>query len=205
MAYILLYSAASGSVSNLRDGNDFERRLARARGRSSVVDIIEEGNGEITEQLMSGQGQIATESGYFQEFVGEDEIDLPIIDVAKKPGRMSYPVPTEAVDSLPHHVLTQVEEQEFARIEGEYDPDEKEFTNVSIGWSADERSAWDQLMREIDEQDAIAPVLDYLVFNHGSERWTPEAIADIRDVRASTVRENIREIRAANEETDPER
>jgi hypothetical protein len=203
MAYILLYPATSGSVNRLNEGHEFEQRLARSRGKSEVVDTIETDE-ERTEILEIEQGYVTTNSGIMMEFVDECEIDLPIMDVAKKPTRQAYRVTTEAFESLPLYILSQVEQQEYVRIQADYDPETKEFSNVSLGWNADEISEWDRLMEEIDQRDAVAPVIDYLVSKHGSDKWTPEAIADVRDVAPQTVRQNIRQIRTADEDADAE-
>jgi len=203
MSYILLYPADSGSIEALNDGRELEKQLARSRGESGVVDTIDGEDGdEQAELLHAERGPVLTHSGYMMEFVTAADTALPIIDVAKKPGRQAYPVAEESVQSLPVHILSRVEKQEYVRIEAEYDADEKEFRNVSLGWDAEEKSPWDQLMEALDERDMVNPVLDYLVFTHGPERWTPEAIADVRGVEPKTVRENIKRIRAADKDQD---
>lgn len=136
------------------------------------------------------------------DFVEEDEIDLPIIDIAKKADRTSYPIPTDALESLPLHVLGKAEQQEYVRIQGEYDPDTQEFSDVSLGWNPDQRSPWDEIMEEIEHRDAVTPVLDHLVNKHGDDSWTPEAIADVRGVESDTVRENIKRFQSDENESE---
>jgi hypothetical protein len=200
--YILLFPASSGSRDRLEDECKFEQELARARGKSSVVGVTRHESGKATEELVSHQGIVELHSGFMMDFVEEEETELPIMDVAKKAKRTSYAVPTEALDSLPLHVLGKAEKQEYVRIQAEYDPDTKEFSDVSLGWDPDQKSPWDRLMEEIDERETVTPVLDHLVNKHGDDSWTPEAIADVRGVETQTVRENIKQIQASEEDEE---
>jgi len=198
MDHILLYIASSEDVASLNDGDEFARRLARGRGKSEVVEVIEE-DGETAELVASEQGFVTTESGYMMEFVSEIDIHLPIMDCANMDDRRAYRVPTEAVESLPAHILSELEQQEYVRIMAEYDSNNKEFSDASLGWDSDEKEPWDLVMEELDDRDVVNPVLDYLVFEKGSDKWTPETIAQVRDVQPDTVRENIQNIRTTKE------
>ena len=195
MPYILLFPATSGSKDRLETGYEFEQRLARSRGSSSV---IKQNDSNDTEKLLSHRGIVSVDSGFMMEFVDEEETDLPIMDVAKNPERTSYAVPTEALESLPLHVLGRAERQGYVRIEAEYDVDTQEFSAVSLGWDPSKKSPWDRLMEEIDERETVTPVLDYLVNKHGDDSWTPEAIADVRGVETKTVRENIKQMQSSD-------
>ncbi|WP_312622064.1 hypothetical protein [Haloarcula sp. 1CSR25-25] len=199
MAYIFLYIASSESVSSLRNGDELACRLARGRGLSEVVRSVEDGD-EVTEILASERGYVTIESGYMMEFVDESDTHLPAVDVAKMNDRRAYRVPSEAVESLPAHILSELEEQEYVRIRGEYNSDGKEFSDVSLGWHSNDKSPWDLMMEELDRREVVNPVLDYLVFEHGSDRWTPEAIAEARGVQPETVRDNIQNIRTTKEQ-----
>lgn len=198
-SYIFLYIAASGNMSALNRGEQFEERLARARGRSEPVKKVETDDGDSAQLVVSEFGYVVSKSGYVMEFVEEKDTHLPAIDLAKMDDRRSYRVPTEAVESLPLHILAELEEQEYVRIMADYDESNSEFSNVSIGWTEDEKTPWDQLMEGIDDRDGETPMLDYLVFERGPDRWDIEAIADARDVKPKTVREHIQRIRTDNE------
>ncbi|WP_147439922.1 hypothetical protein [Haloarcula sp. Atlit-7R] len=138
------------------------------------------------------------------EFVDESDTHLPAVDVAKMNDRRAYRVPSDAVESLPAHILSELEEKEYVRIRGEYSSDRKEFSNVSLGWEASNKNAWDLMMEELDRRDVVNPVLDYLVFEHGSDRWTPETIAEARGVQPETVRNNIQNIRTTKDQDSSE-
>jgi hypothetical protein len=192
---MFLYIATSGSVSRLREGKEFEQRLARARGRSTPIKEIEKEDGSKGQLVANEYGYVNTDSGYAMEFVDKEDIHLPLIDLAKMDNRRTYRVPSGAVESLPLHILSELESREFVRVMGEYDSERGEFSDVSFGWVDDEKTPWDQLMEHIDARDGENPAIDYWAFEDGPDRWDAETIAEARGIKPETVRDNVQTVR----------
>jgi hypothetical protein len=192
-SFILLYVASSGSIAALDKGNEFECRLARARGKSEVIRTVDDDSVDI---VASERGYVVTQSGFMMEFIDPEDTHLPILDVAKMGDRRAYRVPTEAVESLPSNVLARLERNEFVRIHGQYDPETGTFSGIGLGWDVNEKNPWDLLLDEIGRRDEVNPVIDYWAVEYGPDHWNPETIAQKRGIQTKTVRENVHRIKA---------
>jgi hypothetical protein len=193
--YILLYVASSGNMAGLERGDEFERLIARARGKTDLIKEVEE-DGDTVDVLASERGFVVSPSGYMMEFVESRFTHLPIIDIAKMDHRRTYRVTEQAVGSLPAEILSVLESNEFVRIHGYYDSDDGKFQNVGLGWDINDRSPWDLLLDKIEQRGEINPVIDYWAFEFGPDYWTPESIAQKRGVEIDTVRTNIHRVKA---------
>lgn len=193
ISYILLYQAESFGVSELENGNQVAKMIARGRGKSEEIDIIEE-DGETKYVVISEQGFVSTNSGYMMSFIDEKHTDLSIIDLAQLGEYRSYRVTEGAVDSLPVNILSRLDQQEYVRIHGRYDSDKGEFRDIGMGWEIEDKNTWDRLMEEIRGKNEVRPIIDFLVAEHGPDHWTTESIADARGVKPKTVRNNIRSV-----------
>jgi hypothetical protein len=110
----------------------------------------------------------------------------------------SFPVPENALQSLPPGLRGILEEQGYLQTQREYDKTTQEFVDVLLMWEVAPEEPLDDLMKMVKELDGwLAPAISYMMYTYGPERWAdPGIIAGARGIEESTVREQIENAKA---------
>jgi hypothetical protein len=148
------------------------------------------------------EGQLQLDTGYVMHFVDSQHVGLPVYDIISLPDSPCYPVAQTALNSLPPWARAKLEEQGHLKCSAFYDQKTKKFSSVALGWEDRPENPADVLAKILEEYDGdrLARSVYYYLYNHASSRYSnTEAIAELRDIRESSV-EN--EIRRADEQLD---
>lgn len=200
MSYFLVHRTASLD-SDREPGEPSEAESLVAIGRGKAEPAQTDGDAERTYTFEFGD--LETESGFSLRVVPESLADLPIYDILTVPTLESHPLPKTALRSIPGGARAKLRRDGYLKCHGIYDRDRAEFQTVRYGWHKQPEQVADILGEVLEEFGGDHPLraLYYFLNHYASDQYAdPEAIAELRDIKSSTV---IDEIRAAERELDP--
>jgi len=202
--FILIHEGASSTQYEQMDRTrSVEAKLARARGRGrfpladgSVRSRPRSDDGSYAIRI--DRGKINIDTGYVMRFVDPELRHMTVFDLCSSPEDRSFPVPENALQSLPPGLRGILEEQGYLQIQGDYDKTTQEFVDVLLGWDVAPEDPLDELMKIVKELDGrLAPAISYMMYTYGPNRWAdPGIIAEARGIEESTVREQIENAKA---------
>jgi len=203
--FILIHKGVSSTnYEQMDQTHSPEAKLARARGRGRFP--LADGGVRTRPRTDDGsyairidRGKSNVDTGYVMRFVDPDLRYLTVFDICSIPEYRSFPVPENALQSLPPGLRGILEEKEYIRIQGNYDKTTQEFVDVLLGWEVQLDDPLDELMKIVQELDGrIGPALWYMIYKYGPDRWAdPGIIAQARGIKERTVKEQIEDAEAS--------
>lgn len=201
VSFALIHEATSlTDFQELEDPDSIAAQVARGRGRGEVEDRVapdeDDDSGQPVEYHVTvEEGRLKIDSGYVVRFVQEDHLDLSPFDVMGLDTVKAYPAPEGMIDNLTPRIRGHLKEHGYVQVRGAYSPSDSRFYGVQMGWDlSDEIDPWDRLMEVIDQVSTTPAALDYVFVEEGPDRWDVEEVAEVRGVKPSSVRGNVRAI-----------
>lgn len=142
---------------------------------------------EVAAELLESRTSLGGETPYAMKFVNETHSSLTVFDAISMPGD-AYPLPENALDSLPPLARALLQQNGSIQFQGAYDPDERAFSTVELDWTKED--AVDRLASLLDGGLSVHEAVDWLVVEE-QERFASDQWADIRDVTESAVQSNV--------------
>jgi len=158
---------------------------------------------ELTEHLLEGRTQLASETGYLMKFGNVSHRGLTPFDVASLHDVSAYPLPQTALESLPAHVRADLERDGAVQMLAAYHRDDHRFDDVVLAW--EEQDFLERLAELVAGDCSLHEAVDWTVVEE-AERYTLDQWAGIRGVTGDAVRSNInsaREKLLAEEDREP--
>ncbi|WP_255152708.1 hypothetical protein [Halorarius halobius] len=158
---------------------------------------------ELTEHLLEGRTQLASETGYLMKFGDVSHRGLTPFDVASLHDVPAYPLPHPALESLPAHVRADLEQDGAVQMFASYDRESHQFEDVVLAW--EEQEFLERIAELIAGDLSLHEAVDWTVVEEAG-RYTVAQWADIRGVTEDAVRSNInsaREKLLAEEDREP--
>jgi hypothetical protein len=143
---------------------------------------------DLTEHLLKGRTQLASETGYLMKFGDVSHRGLTPFDVASLHDFPAYPLPKIALESLPMHVRADLEQNGAVQVFASYDRDHHRFEAVTLAW--EDQEFLERIAELVAGDLSLHETVDWTVVEE-TERYTVAQWADIRGVTEDAVRSNV--------------
>ena len=192
-SYVLIRRATSlNRFQDLNDENSVKSIVARGRS-NGIFGSVSSSDDSVNIEFHAGQ--IKVDSGYVMHFVDRRYTDLSIYDILTLPDVGCYPVKRATLETLPHHAVTTLQRDGHLKFTANYDGSTKEFYGYQYGWDIEQVNPADVLAEMLlnSDEDKLASFVYYFIHRFASEHYaTPESIAEIRDIKSSSVVDAIK-------------
>lgn len=198
--YALIYKA--GSI-NREGGGSYPytrtMRVARGRGKGTIEnatlhrDDSEEGYQVPTVSFEMSAPE--SETGYMIRFIPKSLRKHPFYDALTAPTLESVPLTETGLHSIPGWAQAKLRRDGHLKCSGMYDEKARVFEQFSLGWQDHPSNQADALARILEElgPDQFAAAVYYFLHTEASEQYAhPEAIAEIRDIKPSSVMDRVK-------------
>jgi len=145
--------------------------------------------------LQFESGPVAVDSKYVIHFVPEEHIHLPLYDILDLDDSESYRVGYSTLESMPRLAFEKLNREGHLKCTVAYNESTGEFDDFDMGWQDGVDNVVDVLAEMLlEEGDGFALPVYYFLHTYASDHYSsPEAIAEMRGIKPSTVSEKIRE------------
>jgi len=143
---------------------------------------------DLAQHLLEGRTQLASETGYLMKFGDVSHRGLTPFDVASLQDVPAYPLPEEALESLPAHIRADLEQKGSVQMFASYDREAHQFENVTLAW--EDQDFLERIAELLAEDCSLHEAVDWTVVEE-AERYSIAQWSNIRGVTEDAVRSNV--------------